>query len=403
MDLGGRPTSASTQFIDVAGDTTDALEAGRLIRLRASIMESGCDAGLFYDPTNIRYATGTSNMQVYSLHNPCRYTFVPVAGPVVLFEFKGCEHLSAGHHNVAEVRTAESWYDFVSGSRVAEFADRWADEIVALLGADGSDLAVDRLDPVGAQALADRGVRVHDGQRVANRARMIKTPEELVAISLAVDACEAGIAEMRSQMRPGLTEQEVWAHLHFANIASGGEWLETRLLTSGHRTNPWYQECSSKIIDDGDLVAFDTDLIGIGGYSVDISRTWLAGDARPTGSQQRLWDEAFTQLQANTSLLQPGASFAEITRRSHLPPSDIHSVTNAAVAHGIGLCNEYPLILNRDHADSSYDGTVEVGMVLCVEALAAPPGGAESVKLEEQVVITENGPEPLSTFALELS
>lgn len=388
---------------DAAADATDALEAGRLARLRASIIDSGCDAGLFYDPTNIRYATGTSNMQVYSLHNPCRYTFVPAAGPVVLFEFKGCEHLSEGHRNVAEVRTAESWYDFVSGSRVAEFADRWADEIVALLGLDGRDLAVDRLDPVGAQALGDRGVRVHDGQRVANRARMIKTPEELIAISLAVDACESGIDEMRSQMQPGLTEQEVWAHLHFANIVSGGEWLETRLLTSGRRTNPWYQECSSKVIDDGDLVAFDTDLIGIGGYSVDISRTWRAGDAPATSSQQRLWDEAFTQLQSNTLLLQPGASFAEISRRSHLPPSDIHSVTNAAVAHGIGLCNEYPLILNRDHAESSYDGTVEVGMVLCVEALAAPPGGTESVKLEEQVVITEHGPRPLSTFPLDLT
>jgi Xaa-Pro dipeptidase len=391
-----------------AGSSTDAefsasLEAGRLARLRASIARAGCDAGLFYDPTNIRYATGTSNMQVYSLHNPCRYTFVPTDGPVVLFEFKGCEHLSNSHDNVAEVRIATSWYDFVSGSRVKEFAAVWADEIVALLGAGGRDLAVDRLDPVGAQALAALGVRVHDGQRVANKARMIKTAEELAVMCSAIDACETGVAEMRAQMRPGMTEQEVWAHLHFHNIATGGEWLETRLLTSGQRTNPWYQECSPKVIDDGDLVAFDTDLIGIGGYSVDISRTWIAGDKRPSGSQQRLWDEAFTQLQANTQLLQPGASFAEISQRSHIPPSDIHSVTNAAVAHGIGLCNEYPLILNRDHADSAYDGTVEVGMVLCVEALAAPPGGTESVKLEEQVVITEHGPEPLSTCPLDLA
>lgn len=380
-----------------------SLEAGRLERLRASITRAGCDAGLFYDPTNIRYATGTSNMQVYSLHNPCRYTFVPADGPVVLFEFKGCEHLSDGHDNVAEVRIATSWYDFVSGDRVTEFASDWADEIVALLGTGTRDLAVDRLDPVGARALADLGVRVHDGQRVANEARMIKTAEELTTMASAVAACEAGVHQMRSQMRPGMTEQEVWAHLHFHNIASGGEWLETRLLTSGQRTNPWYQECSPKVIDDGELVAFDTDLIGIGGYSVDISRTWLAGDGRPSSAQQRLWDEAFTQLQANTRLLQPGESFAEISQRSHLPPSDIHSVTNAAVAHGIGLCNEYPLILNRDHADSAYDGTVEVGMVLCVEALAAPPGGTESVKLEEQVIITEHGPEPLSTFPLDLA
>ncbi len=153
----------------------------------------------------------------------------------------------------------------------------------------------------------------------------------------------------------------------------------------------------------GDLVALDTDLIGIGGYSVDVSRTWCVDGSAPTPDQKRLWDSAFEQLQANTRLLQPGASFAEISHRSHIPPDDVHSVTNAAVAHGIGLCNEYPLILNRDHfADGGYDGEVEVGMVLCVEALAAPPGGTESVKLEEQVLITPNGPELLSSYPLDL-
>jgi len=380
------------------------LETSRLDRLRSAVASAGCDAGLFYDPINIRYATGTSNMQVYSLHNPCRYTFVPAAGPVVLFEFKGCAHLSKSHANVAEVRTAVSWYDFVSGGRVDEFAAQWAEEIVDLLGADGRDLAVDRLDPQGLAALERHGVRVHDGQRVANRARMIKTPSEISAIRTAVMACEAGLDQMRCAVEPGATENDAWAVLHQANIASGGEWLETRLLTSGRRTNPWYQECSAKVIDAGELVAFDTDLIGIGGYSVDMSRTWLVGEGRPTSGQQRLWDAAFEQLEFNTTLLQPGASFAEIAHRSHLPPTDIHSVTNAAVAHGIGLCNEYPLIVNRDHfADGGYDGVVEEGMVLCVEALAAPPGGSEAVKLEEQVVITANGPEPLTTYPIGLT
>ncbi|MEP6298054.1 MAG: M24 family metallopeptidase, partial [Ilumatobacter sp.] len=206
-------------------------------------------------------------------------------------------------------------------------------------------------DPVGADALARHDIRLHDGQSTANRARMIKTPEELALIRTAVAGCEAGVAQMRADMSPGMTEQELWARLHAANIAAGGEWLETRLLTSGQRTNPWYQECSDKVIEAGDLVAFDTDLVGIGGYSVDISRTWTADGVAPTADQQRLFDAATEQLERNLELFRPGASFAEISQRSHLPPDDIHSVTNAAVAHGIGLCNEYPLILNRDHFD----------------------------------------------------
>ncbi|MEM7272216.1 MAG: Xaa-Pro peptidase family protein [Actinomycetota bacterium] len=379
------------------------LELGRLARLQARLVEAGCAAGVFHDPINIRYATGTSNMQVYSLHNPCRYVYVPAEGSCTLFEFKGCEHLSADHPAVGEVRPAVSWYDFVSGPRVAEFARDWAAEIVALLGPSERDLAVDRLDPAGAAELAARGVRLHDGQRIANRARMIKTGEEVAAIREAVAACDRAIAAMADAVGPGRRENEVWAELHRANIDLGGEWLETRLLTSGRRTNPWYQECSDKPLASGELVAFDTDLIGRRGYSVDVSRTWVV-DAEPTADQRRLFAEAEEQLVRNLALFRPGASFAEIANAAHLPPPAFHSVTNAAVAHGIGLCNEYPLILNRDHFErSGYDGEVEVGMVLCVEALVAPPGGAEAVKLEEQVLITAAGPEVLATAPRELT
>jgi Xaa-Pro dipeptidase len=377
-------------------DASDGLELGRLARLRKQLELADCDAGIFYDPTNIRYATGVSNMQVYSLHNPCRYVYVPVNGPVVLFDFKGCEHLSDAHRTVDEVRNAVSWYHFITGPRTPEFAAKWADEIVGLLHRDGAQrrprLAVDRLDPYGLHALAERDVDVVDGQEVANFARVIKTPEEIVAIELAMAACDTGIATMRDALMPGITEQELWSELHRSNIALGGEWFETRLLTSGPRTNPWYQECADRVIEAGDLVAFDTDLIGIGGYSIDVSRTWIAGDAEPTAVQSEMYAAAYEQVSANIELLRPGLSFRDFVQQATLPPSHLHSPTNAALAHGIGLCNEYPLILNRDlFDDGGYDGVIEENMVLCIESLVAPVGGAEAVKLEQQVVVGADG------------
>jgi hypothetical protein len=62
--------------------------------------------------------------------------------------------------------------------------------------------------------------------------------------------------------RPGLTEDDIWAVLHAENIRRGGEWIETRLLASGPRTNPWFQECGPRTIQQNEIVAFDTDLIG---------------------------------------------------------------------------------------------------------------------------------------------
>ena len=62
------------------------------------------------------------------------------------------------------------------------------------------------------------------------------------------EVCKKGIQRIYDQTRPAITENELWAWLHFENIAHGGEWIETRLLSSGQRTNPWMQESSNKIL-----------------------------------------------------------------------------------------------------------------------------------------------------------
>ena len=86
----------------------------------------------------------------------------------------------------------------------------------------------------------------------------------------------------------GITENQLWARLHEANIARGGEWIETRLLASGPRTNPWFHECSDRPIEVGDMVAFDTDLIGPYGYCADISRSWVTPGRAPTAGRGTL-------------------------------------------------------------------------------------------------------------------
>jgi Xaa-Pro aminopeptidase len=72
------------------------------------------------------------------------------------------------------------------------------------------------------------------------------------------------------------------------------------------------------------------------------------------------------------------------------------------LAHGVGLCNEYPSIVHpEDWAGSGYDGVLEPNMVLSVESYVGAEGGVEGVKLEEQVVITPTGVERLSQFPFE--
>ena len=49
-----------------------------------------------------------------------------------------------------------------------------------------------------------------------------------------------------------------------------------------------------------------------------------------------------------------------------------------------------------------WDGVLEPGMVLTVEAYVGPRAGGEGVKLEEQVLVTERGPDRLSNAVFDL-
>src|SRR3546814_3346535 len=80
--------------------------------------------------------------------------------------------------------------------------------------------------------------------------------------------------------------------------------------------------------------------------------------------------------------------------------SDVFS--SDLVVHGVGLCGEYPAVVYLEDFDAAgYDGVFEAGMAVCVESYIGEEDGREGVKLEQQVLIAENGAEPLSTFPFE--
>ncbi len=191
-----------------AGPDMARMRNYRLARLQAELRRRDYGAAVLYDPINIRYATGSRNMAVWTMHNAARYAFVPAEGKGVIFDFHGCAHLSDGIETIAEVRPARGWYFFSAGSRVAEEARIWAREIIDLVaercGANRR-IAFDRLDPLGARLLEADGIDIHDAQEPCEIARAVKSPDELACMSHAIAVCEAGMARMQAALRPGLT------------------------------------------------------------------------------------------------------------------------------------------------------------------------------------------------------
>ena len=395
----GRPLKSP-----IAPETVRGARAYRKRRIVDQIVAHDCAALLMFDPVNIRYALDVSNMQVWMLHNASHYALVCADGHAVDFEYFGSLHAGQNLETINDVRSARAWYYFAAGPRVLEAVEPWADEIVDIVrerGGQNRRLAVDKLEPAGVDALRRRGITIVGGQQLAETARGVKGSEEVELMKWTIRVCEAGMARIYENSLPGKTENEIWAELHYENIRCGGEWIETRLLTAGRRTNPWFQECSDHVCETGDLLAFDTDMIGPYGYCADLSRSWPIGHVRMNEEQETLYRAARDQIDHNLSLLRPGLTFAEFNEKCWKIPERYRARRYSSAFHGVGMADEWPALKTHVDADPQTTGMIEENMVICVEALIGEEHGRECVKLETQALITAGGAQRLDSFRWE--
>ncbi len=382
------------------------LRLGRLARLRDSMKRFDLPAVVLHDPHNIRYATGARNMIPFLLRNPARYVFVPQEGPVVLFEFEGCAHLEKDNPAIDEIRTAKTVSYVARGALMADTAKAWARDIAELmrLHCPGERrVGLERIDAGAVECLRDAGFEILDAQAPVEGARAIKTPEEIICSKRSVACVMAGEWKLRAAIRPGISENELWSVLHSHVIANDADYIETRLLNSGERTNPWFQETGTRVLMAGDFIAHDTDVVGPHGYYADFSRSFLCGDGMPSATQKTLYRLAYEQVHHNMALIKAGRSFREITEAAWVIPEPYYARRYYLLMHGTGLTGEYPYIVQNADYDGgvNYDGVVEPNMVLSVESYIGHEDGGEGVKLEQQVLVTEQGIEVMSDFPFE--
>jgi len=377
------------------------LRSYRLDRVRKELEKNNLEACILFDPVNVRYTLDTLNMSVYNMHNLTRYCFVPVNGPIILYEYFNCEKLSEGLNLIDEIRPAITWDYFSNGDQSEAQLQKWVNEVKDLSNSyfKSKKIAIDVINGPAVSALNKEDIKVVDAKLILEQARVIKSSEEIKCMRSAIDVAEMGIVKMREQLKPGMTENELWSILHQTNIENYGEWIECRLLASGERTNPWMQECGNKVIQDGELVAFDTDMVGPYGYCADISRAFVVGN-KFNEEQKKLYSMAVEQIDYNSRLIKDGLSFKEFTEKSWVLPEDYYPNRYSVMVHGIGLCDEWPAIrYPTDGGERS--GTFQKNMTITVESYIGIVGGKEGVKLEQQYLIGENGLELMSHHPLE--
>lgn len=406
MEIG--PTTLAYAEWEAAGITLPNLSAMREYRwqrLVSHINARDYGAILLFDPLNIRYGSDSTNMQLWNTHNPFRCLVICADGYMVMYDYAVAKFLSTMNPLVKEQRDGADFFYFDRGDKITDAAEKFAKQIAELVqqhGERNQRIGVDKPMLHAIWALENNGFTIFPAEELTEKARAIKSVDEINAMRCAIYACEQSVEAMALAAKPGLSENEIWAVLHAENIKRGGEWIETRLLASGPRTNPWFQESGPRIVQNNEILSFDTDMIGPYGICADLSRSWWIGDGQPRPDMVYAMQHAYEHIQQNMEMLKPGVNLRELSARGHRLDAQFEAGKYGCIMHGVGLCDEWPLVAYDDKVvEEAFDYELAPGMCLCVEALVAPDGGDFAIKLEDQVVITEDGYENLTKLAFD--
>ena len=188
----------------------EKLRSYRLDRVKKELEQNNLEACILFDPVNVRYALDTTNMSVYHMHNLTRYCFVPVNGPVILYEYFNCEGLSSHLNLIDEIRPAITWDYFSNGDQASVQLKKWVNEIKDLSNSyfKSKKIAIDVINGPAVTALNKEGIQVIDAKLILEQARVIKSSEELKCMKAAIEVAEIGVTKMREELRAERADQQ---------------------------------------------------------------------------------------------------------------------------------------------------------------------------------------------------
>jgi Xaa-Pro aminopeptidase len=227
---------------------------------------------------------------------------------------------------------------------------------------------------------------------VVERLRLKKTPEEVQRIRKAQALAEEALAHALTLLRPGVEEREVALEIEFFLRRRGAEGVAfPPIVASGARGALPHAGASEKRLTAGELITLDLGA-KVAGYHSDMTRTVALG--KPSPEMRRVYEAVQEALEVALQGLKPGRTGKEVDAlarealgRHGLDRHFVHSL-----GHGVGLAvHEGPSL-------SPYtEEVLEPGMVVTVEPGVYLPG-VGGVRIEELVLLTEEGIELLSRF-----
>jgi len=248
------------------------------------------------------------------------------------------------------------------------------------------------------EALQARGLKLVSAWPALSAARVVKTPDEIECAKVSATLGDAAMWKIKYEwLKPGVREREIEAKVHEFMLERGCEIIYDIIVASGGNTSPYRRWHTDKIIRQGDLVIVDINQVGPGGYFNDYVRTFLV-DAKPTEEIKGLYRECYDSMYAGLEQLRPGSTTADVAR--HFPEYDddrYGSVSLQQFAHSIGLSLYEGYWVSRAYS-LEYPAEIKENMYFAIETFAGHPGLQQTVRLEEDVLVTANGPVVFTLF-----
>ncbi len=358
-------------------------EAERWRRLEKRLAELKLDALLVSHGPNVRYLSGFTGSSALLLHPRS-------AAPVLLTDFRYEEQAEDEVGAPTRLRVARDGLIPAMGEVLES-----ARQLVAI-GFDPGHLSVLDRRRLGEVA---PDVRWVEAEGVVERLRAIKDPTEVEAIRAAASVAESALRRTLEWLRDAASspsERQIAARLEF-ELRSGGSDAPPFevIVASGPRTSLPHARPEDRPPKQSDLLLIDFGA-SVAGYCCDITRTFVFGPAEDW--QRQLHAAVLRAQSAAIEAVAPRAAAADVDRaaRDVLAEHDWDRFFGHSTGHGIGLeVHEEPRLSRRS------EDLLAPGHVVTVEPGVYLPGRG-GVRIEDDVVVTERGGEPLTGFSREL-
>ena len=377
----------------------------RLGRTRMALRHSELGSLLTFDNNNIRYITSTA-IGEWARDKMCRFALVPGDGDPHLWDFGS----AAAHHRIyAPWLKPSCCHAGMVGLRgtvspESGLMQRAAQEIKDVLVQNGiadQPVGVDLVEPAMLFELQKAGLDVRDGQQTMLDAREVKSMDEIMLLNTAASMVDGTYDMINEMLRPGVRESDIVAAANKMLYEMGSDDVEAINAVAGERCSPHPHNFTDRLIRPGDQAFFDI-IQAYMGYRTCYYRTFNVG--RATDSQRDAYKQAREWMDNAIALVKPGVSTDQIAKV--FPKAEEFGFSSEMEAFALQFCHRLGVALHERPIVSrlvSLEKPQEIkeGMVFALETYCPASDGFSAARIEEEVVVTDDGCRIITLFPAE--